>query len=111
MSVFIEFSRFFRTYLCAKFEYFTDKILNTKSNDKGVSVDLKAVSADTKASKKYVAKVIESMLYDCYEFEKLLTGRDDYFDLTQSCEFDLSTIPRGSIIKVDAFLEVPENFD
>ena len=81
------------------------------SNDKGVSVDLKAVSADTKASKKYVAKVIESMLYDCYEFEKLLTGRDDYFDLTQSCEFDLSTIPRGSIIKVDAFLEVPENFD
>jgi len=81
------------------------------SDDKGISVDLKAVSTDAKASKNYVAKVVESMLYDCDEFEKLLTGREDYFDLTQSSGFDLSTVPRGSIIKVDAFLEVPENFD
>lgn len=81
------------------------------SNDKGASVDLKAVSADAKASKKYVARVVDSMLYDCDEFEKMLSGRDDYFDFTQSSGLDLSTVPRGSIIKVDAFLEIPESFD
>lgn len=81
------------------------------SNAKGAGFDLKAVSADTKASKKYTARVVESMLYDCAEFEKLLFGRDDYFDFTQSNGLDLSTIPRGSIIKADAFLEIPKSFD
>jgi hypothetical protein len=81
------------------------------SNDKGAGFDLKAVSVDTKASKKYTARVVESMLYDCAEFEKMLSGRDDYFDFTQSNGLDLLTVPRGSIIKVDAFLEIPESFD
>ena len=81
------------------------------SNDKGASIDLKAVSADAKANKKYVAKVVESLLYDCDEFEKMLSGRNDYFDFTKSNGLDMSTVPRGSIIKVDAFLEIPENFD
>lgn len=58
------------------------------SNDKGASLDLKALSADAKASKKYVAKVVESLLYDCDEFEKMLSGREDYFDFTQSSGFD-----------------------
>lgn len=81
------------------------------SNDKGVGLDLKAISADSKASKKYVATVVENLLYDCDEFEKLLLGRDDYFDFTQSDGLDLSTVPRGSIVKVEAFLEIPESFD
>ena len=81
------------------------------SNDKGASIDLRAISADAKANKKYTAKVVSSMLYDCTEFVNLLSGRDDYFDFTQSNEFDLLTVPRGSIIKADAFLEIPENFD
>ena len=46
------------------------------SNDKGASVDLKAVSADAKASKKYVARVVDSMLYDCDEFEKMLLSSE-----------------------------------
>lgn len=81
------------------------------SNDKGASVDLKAVSADAKASKKYTARVIESMLYDCDEFEKMLNGREDYFDFTQTDEYDISTVSRGSIVKMNAFLEIPEGFD
>ena len=44
------------------------------SNDKGASIDLRAISADAKANKKYTAKVVSSMLYDCTEFENLLSG-------------------------------------
>lgn len=76
-----------------------------------VSFDFRAVSADTKATKKYTAKVIESMLYDCAEFEKMLYGRDDYFDFTQSSKYDMSTVQRGCIIKLDSYLEIPEGFD
>lgn len=81
------------------------------SNDRGAGFDIKAISADTKATKKYTAKVIESILYDCAEFEEMLSGRDDYFDFTQSSEFDMSTIQRGSIVKFDTYIEIPEGFD
>ena len=74
------------------------------SNDKGIQVDLKAFGADAKASKTYKAKVQESLLYNCDEFEKLLSGRDDYFDFTQSSDFDLMTMSRGVIIKFDYLL-------
>lgn len=71
------------------------------SNDKGIQVDLKAFGADAKARKTYKAKVQESLLYNCDEFEKLLTGREDFFDFTQSEEYDLKTMNRGTIIKFD----------
>lgn len=80
------------------------------SDDKGLNVDLKVLGADAKVSKSYTAKVKESILYDCLEFEKLLSGRDDYFDFS-SDDYDLTTVPRGSIIKIDALVSVPENFD
>lgn len=81
------------------------------SNDKGINADLKIVSADVKASKSYKAKVQESDLYDCSQFEKALSGRDDYFDFTASSIYDISTVPSRSIIKMDGFMEVPEDFD
>lgn len=81
------------------------------SNDRGAGLDVKAISMDTKATKKYTAKVIESILYDCAEFEGMLCGRDDYFDFTQSAGFDMGTVQRGCIVKLDAFLEIPEGFD
>lgn len=81
------------------------------SNDKGVQVDLKAFGADAKASKTYKAKVQESLLYNCDEFEKLLNGRDDYFDFTQSSGFDLTTMSRGVIIKFEGYIKIPEEFD
>lgn len=81
------------------------------SNDKGIAADLKFISGDAKASKEYTAKVMESMLYDCAEFEKKLVGRDDFFDFTQSSNFDINTIGRGNIIKFDSFASIPESFD
>lgn len=79
------------------------------SNDKGVQVDLKAFGADAKASKTYKAKVQESLLYNCDEFEKLLNGRDDYFDFTQSSGFDLTTMSRGVIIKFEGYIKIRKN--
>ncbi len=81
------------------------------SNDKGVQIDLKAFGADAKASKTYKARVQESLLYNCDEFEKLLRGRDDFFDFTQSTDFDLTTMSRGFIIKFDGYIKIPEEFD
>jgi len=81
------------------------------TNDKGAGIDIKAISADAKSSKKYTAKIVESMLYDCYEFEEMLSGRDDYFDFTQADGYDLATVQKGSIVKIDTFLEIPDGFD
>lgn len=81
------------------------------SNDKGVQIDLKAFGADVKANKTYKAKVQESLLYNCDEFEKNLIGRDDFFDFTQSEDYDLTTMNRGIIIKFDGYIKVPEEFD
>ena len=84
------------------------------SNDKGVQVDLKAFGADAKASKTYKATIQESLLYNCDEFEKLLSEKkndNDYFDFTQSSDFDLTTMSRGVIIKFDGYIKVPEEFD
>ncbi len=81
------------------------------SNDRGINADLKLVSADVKASKSYKAKVQESDLFDCDQFEKALIGRDDYFDFTVSSDCDITTVPNRSIIKMDGFIEVPEDFD
>lgn len=81
------------------------------SNDKGINADLKIVSADVKATKSYKAKVQESDLYDCDLFEKMLAVRDDYFDFTISSDYDISTIPNRSIIKMDGYIEIPEDFD
>ena len=81
------------------------------SNDRGINADLKLVSADVKASKSYKARVQESDLYDCDQFEKSLAGRDDYYDFTISSDFDITTVPNRSIIKMDGFIEIPEDFD
>lgn len=41
----------------------------------------------------------------------MLTGRDDFFDFTQSENYDLITMRRGTIIKFDGYIKVPEEFD
>ncbi len=81
---------------------------------KGIGVDFSGIKADASADKKYTAKVTESALYDCNEFEALLEKKkegEDYFDFTESSEFELKTVPRGSIIKIDANISIPESFD
>lgn len=81
------------------------------SNGKGVAADFKFASADLNASKEYTARITENPLYDCFEFEKKLVGRDDFYDFTQTSDFDISTVPRGCIVKIDSFAYVPEGFD
>lgn len=79
-------------------------------SDKSTKLDLKFIGGDLKGSKKYTAEVQESLLYNCGNFEKSLNGRDDFFDFTTK-EFDIQTIGRGSIIKFNGFMFVPQEFD
>lgn len=41
----------------------------------------------------------------------MLIGRDDYFDFTISSDYDITTVPNRSIIKMDGYIEIPEDFD
>lgn len=41
------------------------------TNDKGAKLDLKAVGLDINATKAYKAKIQDSLLLNCDEFEKL----------------------------------------
>lgn len=81
------------------------------ANDKGLKADLKVLEADAKASKSYKAKVQESLLFDCNEFERMLSGRDDYIDFCTTLGRDIATVSRGYIIKIDAIVNIPEEFD
>ncbi len=79
-------------------------------SDKFTKLDLKFIGGDLKGSKKYTAEVQESLLYNCDNFEKLLYDRDDFFDFTTQ-KFDIKTIERGSIIKFNGYIFVPQEFD
>ena len=81
------------------------------TNDKGAKLDLKAVGLDINATKAYKAKIQDSLLLNCDEFEKALNGRDDYFDFTTSSNYDITTMRRGTIIKFDGYFKIPEEFD
>lgn len=81
------------------------------SDDRGITLGLKAIGADAKASKSYKAHVQESLLFDCDEFEKMLSGRDDFLDFTQSEDYSINTSCRGQIIKFNGYISVPEAFD
>lgn len=83
------------------------------ANGKGFGIDFKGIKADINADKKYTAKVADSALYDCNEFESMLEKREgeDYFDFTESDDYDINTVPKGSIVKLEAKIHIPENFD
>lgn len=81
------------------------------TNDKSIQTGFKVIGADAKSNKTYKAKVQESLLYNCDEFEKMLMDREDFFDFTQSEDYDLTTMRRGTIIKFDGYINIPEEFD
>ncbi|MDR3541969.1 MAG: hypothetical protein P4L69_13520 [Desulfosporosinus sp.] len=81
------------------------------SNDKGANIHLPIAGGEIKATKSYEATIEESLLFDCDEFERLLAERDDYFDFTQSSDFDITTLRRGYIMKFDSTISIPEAFD
>lgn len=51
------------------------------TSNKEVNADLKLLGGDVKGTKSYKAKVQESDLLDCEQFEKMLSGRDDFLIL------------------------------
>lgn len=81
------------------------------SDDKSAHMNLKILGGDLQGSRKYKAEVKESLLYNCVAFEKLLNGRDDFADFTESTQWDINTIARGFIIKFNGYMKVPEEFD
>lgn len=74
-------------------------------------MNIKVLGGNFKGSKKYKAEVKESLLYNCVAFEKLLNGREDFADFTESSEWDINTIGRGFIIRFNGYMMVPEEFD
>ena len=80
------------------------------SSGKDANIKLPIAGGDIKTSRSYEATIEESALFDCDEFEKLLIGRDDYFDFTKE-DYDLSTLGRGYIIKFESVIREPEAFD
>lgn len=80
-------------------------------SDKHGNINLPVLGAGVKATKNIEGTVVESAPFECQEFEKILEGRDDYFDFTEDGGYDLQTIGRSSIIKFDSTLTIPEEFD
>lgn len=82
------------------------------SDDKGIDVSIPIVNGSVKANKSYNAEIQNSLLLECNEFENVLNKKKiDYLDFTVSEQYNISTTPRGYIIKFYGILEVPEGFD
>lgn len=80
------------------------------SNAKDANLKLPIAGGEIRATKSYEATIEESDLFDCAEFESILSGCDDYFDFTEG-DYDLGTLTRGHIIKFESTIHVPEEFD
>lgn len=82
------------------------------SDDKGIGISIPIANGSVKANKSYKAEIQNSLLLECNEFENALKEKQiDYSDFTISEQYDISTTPRGYIIKFDGILEIPEGFD
>lgn len=80
-------------------------------SDKHGNLNFPLLDAGVKATKSIEGTVVESAAFECQEFEKVLMGRDDFFDFTQEGGHCLETIGRGAIIKFDSTLTIPQEFD
>lgn len=75
--------------------------INLAPNGLGFKVDNK---------KEYNSKAAESLLLECIKFENLLSEREEFIDYS-FYENEIETVSKGTIIKVDGFVSVPEEFD
>lgn len=78
-----------------------------KNGNVGVSFFNAGIHGNTTINGEYE----ENLTLEYNEFESLLVGRDDFFDFTSNPDFDLSTIENGSIIKYQAPIIIPEEYD
>lgn len=82
------------------------------SDDKGIGLSIPIANGSIKANKSYTAEIQNSLLLACNEFESILNEKQvDYSDFTISEQYDISTTPRGYIIRFNGILEIPEGFD
>ena len=81
------------------------------TNDKDIGLDLRIISAGAKGTKSFEANILSSLLHDIDEFEREIKNREDFFNFQTKTGLDLNTIPRGSIIKFDTYIYIPEEFD
>jgi len=78
---------------------------------KKVGAEVKAFQAEMSETKTFEATIQTTLLRDCAEFENMLHGRPDFFDMVESNDFDLSTMERGCIFKLNGYVAIPEEFD
>lgn len=80
------------------------------SNEKSGKGQIYILSGGISGKSEMEGAILENYLFDCEEFEKLLEGRDDYFDFTEN-DYDLETVSKSSIIKFNGTFNIPEQFD
>lgn len=82
------------------------------SKEKGASIGFSVIGADIRGNTTFDATMEEDLNLDYDIFEESLKDRDDYFDFIQnSCDYDLSTVSNGLIIKFQSNMEIPAEFD
>ena len=83
------------------------------SKEKGIDaqIDVPLVTVGVKNNTVTNYLTTNSLLLECSQFEKLLYGLDDYMDFTMLDDYDITTANRGTIIKFEGFIEIPEQFD
>lgn len=79
---------------------------------KSVGVKIMPLSAGADGSSELEGEVVENLLLDCNEFEKLLNDKseENYFDFFED-DYDLETVPKTSIIRFEGRFNIPEEFD
>ncbi|WP_294749790.1 hypothetical protein [uncultured Exiguobacterium sp.] len=79
---------------------------------KSAGVKVAPFSAGIDGSSELEGEILENLLIDCNEFEKLLNNKSEesYFDFFSN-DYNLETIPRTSIIRFEGRFNIPEEFD
>lgn len=81
----------------------------TLVKDKGGKAIFPIMSGEMGTTSELKGEVLANYLLDCKEFEDILFGRDDYFDLLND-DVDGTTIPKSSIIRFSGTINIPEEF-
>ncbi len=82
------------------------------SDDKGVGLSFSPISAEKKTTSTYDATVTASNALTISNFESRLTSTDSFFDFTKyGDKLDITTVLKGSIIKFESNVVIPEKFD
>ena len=82
-------------------------------NEKGLGINFPMFTGDANKITSYTATMNENLLYDSNEFEKLLQGREDYFDFIDGNpdSYSITTMKRGYIARFESEMFIPEKFD